>query len=146
MRSGLGTVHRLSLWDDRGDGSWADERLIAALDGQQISWDSFCFTLDAVTSSAGNSDSLRAKLEEQSDDLVQKADAVAHLYETAATAKVNRLRAIQVTFLAGALALLAVSAWLTRRSLLKPLRELSLTEKRAQGSVDGMNTAWIICF
>jgi hypothetical protein len=43
--------------------------------------------------------SLQVIIEEQSNDLVQKADAVARLYEATSTAKVNRLRVIQILFL-----------------------------------------------
>lgn len=83
-----------------------------------------------MASSTGESASLQSTLAEQSDDLVQKADVVVRLYETASTAKVNRLRLIQVTFLACALALLAAGSWITRRSLLKPLGDLGLAAKR----------------
>ncbi len=111
--------------------STQDAQLLAALDEQQTSWDAFRTTLGDITSSSPeNFASLQAILEEQSDDLVQKADVVVRLYETNSTAKVNRLRVIQVTFLVCALALLAVGAWLTRRSLLKPLQGLSLAAKR----------------
>jgi two-component system nitrate/nitrite sensor histidine kinase NarX len=72
---------------------------------------------------------LRSSLELQSDDLVQKADVVVRLYESASTAKVNRLRTLQVTFLACALALLAVGAWITRQSLLQPLQALEMAAK-----------------
>ncbi|MBK9207492.1 MAG: hypothetical protein IPL71_03960 [Anaerolineales bacterium] len=82
-------------------------------------------TLDAMDSSA----SLQVTLEGQSDDLVQKADVVVRLYEATSTAKVNRLRIIQVVFLVFAMLLLAVGAWMTRRSLLKPLDDLVLAAK-----------------
>ena len=84
---------------------------------------------DALDSSAGST-SLQITLEAQSDDLVQKADTVVRLYEATSTAKVNRLRAIQIIFLVCALALLVIGAWITRRSLLKPLQGLGLAAKR----------------
>lgn len=107
----------------------SDPQLLAALDEVEAHWNQYRSTLDAMDSSAG-SVSLQLSLEQQSDDLVQKADTVVRLYETTSTAKVNRLRNIQVTFLVLALALLATGAWMTRRSLLKPLQELRLAAKR----------------
>ncbi|MEW6085715.1 MAG: type IV pili methyl-accepting chemotaxis transducer N-terminal domain-containing protein [Chloroflexota bacterium] len=106
-----------------------DPRLLAALDEVGSAWNQYRSTLDAIDASA-DSASLLVTLEKQSNDLVQKADVVVRLYETTSTAKVNRLRGIQVTFLAFALALLAIGAWMTRRSLLTPLQELRLAAKR----------------
>ena len=107
-----------------------DPKLLAALDEVDSAWNGYRSTLEAMASSTADGFSLRTTLAGQSDDLVQKADVVVRLYETASTAKVNRLRAIQVTFLVCALALLTVGAWITRRSLLKPLQDLRLTAKR----------------
>lgn len=67
-----------------------------------------------------------------------KTDAVVRLYEAASIAKVNRLRLIQFVFLISALALLAVGAWITRRSLLKPLLALGVAAKRlGKNQLDG---------
>jgi two-component system nitrate/nitrite sensor histidine kinase NarX len=107
-----------------------DPGLVAALDEVDSAWGEYRSTLEVIASSATDSASLQAPLAEQSDDLVQKADVVVRLYEAASTAKVNRLRSIQITFLACALVLLAAGAWITRRSLLKPLHDLGLTAKR----------------
>jgi two-component system nitrate/nitrite sensor histidine kinase NarX len=107
-----------------------DPGLVAALDDVDSVWGEYRSTLEAMASSATDSTSLQTPLAEQSDDLVQKADVVVRLYEAASTAKVNRLRIIQITFLACALALLAAGAWITRRSLLQPLHDLGLTAKR----------------
>lgn len=107
-----------------------DPGLVAALDEVASAWGEYRSTLEVIASSATDSASLQAPLAEQSDDLVQKADVVVRLYEAASTAKVNRLRSIQITFLACALVLLAAGAWITRRSLLKPLHDLGLTAKR----------------
>lgn len=106
-----------------------DPQLLAALDDVEVSWNQYRSTLDAMTTS-NDSASSQATLEGQSDDLVQKADVVVRLYEATSTAKVNRLRVIQVVFLIFALLLLAVGAWMTRRSLLKPLDDLGLAAKR----------------
>lgn len=107
-----------------------DPQLLTALDEVESAWNQFCSMLDAITTSTPSSNILQTSLEEQSDDLVQKADLVVRLYEAASTAKVNRLRAIQGTFLVFAIMLLAVGAWITRRSLLKPLEDLGLAAKR----------------
>ncbi|MBL8076908.1 MAG: type IV pili methyl-accepting chemotaxis transducer N-terminal domain-containing protein [Anaerolineales bacterium] len=106
-----------------------DPQLLAALDEVEITWNQYRSTLEAMTAS-DDSESLQATLEGQSDDLVQKADVVVRLYEATSTAKVNRLRIIQVVFLVVAMLLLAVGAWMTRRSLLKPLDDLGLAAKR----------------
>jgi nitrate/nitrite-specific signal transduction histidine kinase len=107
-----------------------DPELLTALDDVNSAWNQYRITLDAMGSSATESSSLQSTIEGQSDDLVQKADLVVRLYEVESTAKVNRLRSIQVTFLALALALLAAGAWITRRSLLNPLQDLGLAAKR----------------
>lgn len=107
-----------------------DTKLVTALDQVDLAWNEYRSTLEAMASSTSGSALLQSTLAEQSDDLVQKADVVVRLYEAASTAKVNRLRAIQVTFLVSALALLGVGAWITRRSLLKPLHDLGVAAKR----------------
>jgi two-component system, NarL family, nitrate/nitrite sensor histidine kinase NarX len=107
-----------------------DPKVLAALGEVDSAWKQYHATLDEMTSSVTGPGSLQATLEQQSDDLVQKADVVVRLYEAATTAKVSRLRAIQITFLVSALVLLGVGAWITRRSLLKPLRDLGVAAKR----------------
>ncbi|MEY2820206.1 MAG: hypothetical protein RL275_3669 [Chloroflexota bacterium] len=107
----------------------SDAQIQTALREVESSWGQYRSTLDAMTVSNASA-SLQATLEGQSDDLVQKADAVVRLYEATSTAKVNRLRVIQVVFLVFAMMLLAVGAWMTRRSLLKPLDDLGLAAKR----------------
>ena len=106
-----------------------DVQILEALSEVESDWDEYSSTLEAMIASSDPS-SLQLKLEQQSDVLVQKADLVVRLYEAASTAKVKRLRAIQLTFLACALALLAMGAWITRRSLLKPLQDLGVAAKR----------------
>lgn len=109
-----------------------DLQILAALSDVESAWNQYRSTLEKITSSTTTTEStsLPATLEQQSDDLVQKADAVVRLYEATAIAKVNRLRGIQITFLVCAAALLAVGAWITRRSLLKPLQDLGEAAKR----------------
>lgn len=106
-----------------------DLQILFALNEVESAWREYRFTLDAMESPGGSA-SLQATLEEQSDSLVQKADEVVRLFEATATAKVNRLRVIQVAFFAGALILLTIGAWMTHRSLLNPLQELRVAAKR----------------
>lgn len=114
----------------------SDIQIQTALREVESSWGQYRSTLDAMTVSP--SPTLQTSLEGQSEDLVQKADVVVRLYEAASTAKVNRLRATQVTFLVCAVALLAVGAWITRRSLLKPLQDLGAAAKRlGESQLDG---------
>ncbi len=111
-----------------------DPQLVAALDEVNAAWNGYRSTLASMTASTIGAVSLQVTLEEQSDDLVQKMDAAVRLYESSAAAKANRLRLIQITFLACALVLLAVGAWITRRSLLRPLQDLGLAAKRLGGN------------
>ena len=107
----------------------SDSQIQPALRDVESSWEQYRFTLEAMIASS-DSASLQLDLEGQSDDLVQKADAVVRLYEETSTAKVNRLRVIQILFLVFAMMLLAAGAWMTCRSLLKPLQDLGLAAKR----------------
>jgi len=107
----------------------SDTQILTALRDVESSWEKYQATLDAMTVSSDNA-SLQPMLTQQSDELVQQADIVVRLYEATSTAKVNRLRVIQVVFLVFAMMLLAVGAWITRRSLLKPLDKLGLAAKR----------------
>jgi nitrate/nitrite-specific signal transduction histidine kinase len=107
----------------------SDTQIQTALRDVESNWNQYRSTVEAMDSSSGSA-SLQVTLEGQSDDLVQKADAVVRLYEATSTAKVNRLRIIQILFLVFAMILLTVGAWMTRRSLLKPLQDLGLAAKR----------------
>jgi len=108
-----------------------DPQLQAALKDVESAWSQYHSTLENITSSVDSASlqNLRSSLELQSDDLVQKADVVVRLYESASTAKVNRLRTLQIAFLACVLALLALGAWITRQSLLQPLQALGLAAR-----------------
>ena len=106
-----------------------DMQILATLHEVETAWEQYRSALGAIIASP-NSNSLQTDLETQSDALVQKADAVVRLYESASIAKVNRLRVIQSAFLISALTLLAMGAWTTRHSLLKPLQALGVAAKR----------------
>jgi nitrate/nitrite-specific signal transduction histidine kinase len=110
--------------------STRDPAIRSALDEVDSAWKEYRSTLESTAFTATDSASQQFALAQQSDDLVQKADVVVRLYEAASTARVNRLRSIQMTFLACALALLAAGAWVTRRSLLEPLDDLGTAVKR----------------
>ena len=107
-----------------------EPQLRAALGEVETAWGQYRSTLEAVLSAESGSQVWQADLERQANDLVQRTDAVVRLYEISATAKVNRQRAIQVAFLACVLVLLTAGAWITRRSLLKPLQSLGAAAKR----------------
>lgn len=112
-------------------------QILAALREVETGWEQYLSTLDAIVA-APETGLLQTNLESQSEDLVQKADTVVHLYESNSIAKVNRLRVIQFIFLISALALLAMGAWLTRHSLLKPLQALGVAAKRlGENQLDG---------
>ena len=107
-----------------------DPAIRSALNEVDSAWNKYRSTLESMASSSTDSASLQFTLAQQSDTLIQKADRVVRLFEAASTARVNRLRSIQITFLACALVLLAAGAWITRRSLLKPLADLGSAAKR----------------
>lgn len=105
-----------------------DPGIRSALDEATLAWSGFRALLDELQQTPRDDPTFSAALqsvEEESSMLVARADEVVRLYEADATAKVNRLRAMQVGFLAGALILLGAGAWVTRQSALTPLRELS---------------------
>ena len=106
-----------------------DMQILATLHEVETAWEQYRSALGAIIASP-NPNSLQTDLETQSDALVQKADAVVRLYESASIAKVNRLRVIQSAFLISALTLLAMGTWTTRHSLLKPLQALGVAAKR----------------
>ncbi len=113
-----------------------DSQLRVALNDVGKAWSQYRLTLNDIVSSSPDSpiEDNQIILEQQSDELVRKADVVVRLYEASSTAKVNRLRAIQVGFLVCAVALLATGAWITRQSLLQPLQALGLAAERLGGN------------
>lgn len=114
-----------------------DPEIRSALDEATLVWSDFRALLDDLQQTPRSDPSFPAKIqtiEEKSSILVARADEAVRLYEAAATAKVNRLRATQIGFLVGALILLGVGAWLTRASALKPLGELARAAHRLGGN------------
>ncbi|MFQ5578228.1 MAG: ATP-binding protein, partial [Anaerolineae bacterium] len=110
-----------------------DPAVLAGLQQVQRSWEIFRGHLDkmltAESGSPGFAETAQA-VEQLSPRLVQQADEVVRLYETASARKIARLRWIQGVFFAGALVLLAVGFWLTQKSVLAPLRRLGATATR----------------
>lgn len=105
----------------------------SALTEVNASWNEFRILLDALKETPRGDPSFDVTLqaiEEKSSALVEEADEVVRLYEAASTAKINRLRGMQFGFLFGALILLGIGAWITRRSALEPLRELGRAANR----------------
>lgn len=110
-----------------------DVSIRASLDQVELAWSDFRALLDQAQQAARDGASSPAAfpaISASASALVEQADAVVRLYEANATAKLNRLRAIQIGFLVSALALLAAGAWVTRRSVLAPLHDLSRAADR----------------
>lgn len=110
-----------------------DPEIRSALHEVALTWNDFRALLDGLKQTPRDDPSfpiLLKSIEEKSSTLVEQADAVVRLCEADATAKVNRLRAMQIGFLVSALILLGVGAWITRQSALTPLKELSRAANR----------------
>ena len=69
-------------------------------------------------------------MQEESAGLLHHADEVVNEYQLASEARMALLRTIQIGFLIGALILLGLGAWTTRRSALQPLRQLVTAANR----------------
>lgn len=109
----------------------------AALKEERRVWDEFRALLDdlqTVERGTPAFNSIFQSIEETSSTLAAQADEAVRLYEADAAAKINRLRMIQFGFLAGALILLWVGAWVTRKSALEPLKELGRAANRLGGN------------
>lgn len=110
-----------------------DREIRSVLDETTLAWSDFRALLDELQETPREDPSFATILqsvEEKSSALVERADAVVRLYEADAIAKVNRLRAMQFGFLVAALILLGAGAWITRKSALEPLKELSRAANR----------------
>jgi two-component system nitrate/nitrite sensor histidine kinase NarX len=110
-----------------------DPRIRSALNEVTLTWGEYRALLDQLQQTPREDPSFDAALqviEQESSTLVEQADEVVRLYEATSTAKINRLRIIQIGFFIGALILLGVGAVVTRRSALKPLRDLSRAANR----------------
>ncbi|MGB4803431.1 MAG: type IV pili methyl-accepting chemotaxis transducer N-terminal domain-containing protein [Anaerolineae bacterium] len=102
-----------------------DPRILSALDQVAQTWSDFRTQLYKLQWASRSNPIFwltRQTFEDEAATLVEAADAVVRLLEADATAKINRLRAMQMSFLVGALVLLGVGAWVTHRSALTPLK------------------------
>jgi nitrate/nitrite-specific signal transduction histidine kinase len=100
----------------------------SALNQINPTWNEFRALLDELQHTPRESPAFRSTLQsiqQQSSTLVEQADEVVRLNEANSSAKLNRLRAIQVGFFLCALILLGLGVWLTRQSALKPLAKLA---------------------
>ncbi|MCK6566346.1 MAG: hypothetical protein DCC59_17700 [Chloroflexi bacterium] len=113
----------------------------SALTKVNASWMEYRALLDALKATPRNDptfDPALQTIEEKSSALAAKADETVRLYEADAAAKINRLRGMQFGFLFGALILLGVGAWVTRKSALEPLKELGRAANRlGDNDLDG---------
>jgi two-component system nitrate/nitrite sensor histidine kinase NarX len=99
----------------------------AALNQVSLAWNEYRLLLDTLQNTSPQSPEflpLLQTVQQRSSALVQQADTVVRLYEATSTAKVNRLRLIQIVFLLSALALLGLGVTITRQSVLQPLQRL----------------------
>ncbi len=109
----------------------------SSLDKVTLTWSGFRTLLDELQRTSRESPTFTSALQsiqQQSSTLAAQADTVVRLYETDSTAKVNRLRAIQIGFFLCALILLGAGMWLTRRLALQPLRQLARAAERLGGN------------
>ncbi|MCK6584345.1 MAG: type IV pili methyl-accepting chemotaxis transducer N-terminal domain-containing protein [Anaerolineales bacterium] len=110
-----------------------DLRIRSALNEVTLTWSDFRALLDELQTTPRDDASFAVILqsvEQKSSTLVAQADEAVRLYEADSTAKINRLRIIQIGFFIGALMLLGLGAFITRQSALKPLGELAQAAKR----------------
>ena len=63
-------------------------------------------------------------------ELVEQSDSAVRLYSAEATAKAQRIKWVQIIFLAAAMILLALGVLVTRGSVLEPLRKLGNSTER----------------
>lgn len=107
--------------------------ILAKLDQVHDAWNTFTAHLDVIIAGDPNSPEFTAAVqavERLAPDLVQGADDVVSLYETASALKVARLRWIQVAFFASVLVLLAIDSLFVRKFVGVPLAALRSTAER----------------
>ncbi len=103
----------------------------------QQTWEQFRTPLDNLLSGTSIASVTTQDLEDMSAQLVERADLAVRLFEAAATRKVTRLRAFQAVFFTSALLLLATGGWITKKSVLDPLKTLGQASQRiGQGNMD----------
>jgi two-component system nitrate/nitrite sensor histidine kinase NarX len=113
-----------------------DAGTLVALQQVQATWTTFRGHLDllavAVSDSSERAIAIHA-VEDLAPSLMQQADEVVRQYEAAARHKLARLRWIQLAFLAGSLALLALDLLLVHKLVVRPLQRLGSAAERIGG-------------
>jgi len=105
-----------------------DAVILAGLRQVEETWTAFHADVVRVVAAPPGSPEARdavQALERSAPELIRRTDAVVSLYEAASARKIARPKAIQASFLASGLVLLAAGIWTTRRFVLRPLRDLS---------------------
>ncbi len=110
-----------------------DPRIRSALNETTLSWNATRALLDELQQTPPTDpsfNSLLASFDQKSSALVEQTDEMVRLFEANSTAKINRLRIMQIGFFIAALALLGAGVYITRRSALEPLRDLTRAANR----------------
>jgi two-component system, NarL family, nitrate/nitrite sensor histidine kinase NarX len=108
----------------------------AQLDQLSAFWSDFQGHLQVILAAEPSSQEFQLavqSLENTSPRLVQQADVVVREYAGVSIQKVERLRWIQIIFLASALFLLALGGWITHRSVLEPMKRLDTAAQHIGG-------------
>ncbi len=103
------------------------------IDRIQSGWSEFQANLSVLVNQTPGSPAFEAgiqQLETQSPALIQQADILVRQYESLATARLNRLRLIQIGFVVAAVILLGAGGYATRRSIISPLKALEIAARR----------------
>lgn len=74
-----------------------------------------------------------AEVQSRASTVVERADLATRLYEQEAAEDMDQLRMIQVAFFASALVIMAAGAWVTSRSVLRPLKAIQAGARRVGG-------------
>ena len=103
-------------------------------------WGIYQDALEVMLAEPVDSDLFSAALksvEAMTPGMIEQADRIVNLYESSSQAKILRLRWVQGIFLVIGSILLAVSAWVYRKSAVQPLQSLSATAYRiGSGDLD----------
>jgi two-component system, NarL family, nitrate/nitrite sensor histidine kinase NarX len=110
-----------------------DQQILLQLERVKAGWTDFKIDLERMIeldlSTAELADTV-ASLSTKSDVLIAEADQLVKLYEASSTTKVERLRLVQLAFLAGAVLVLGIGGTLAHSSMVRPLKKLSISAER----------------
>jgi len=117
-----------------------DRQLLSQLDQVEQTWGAIRAPLEVVLNSEPGEAQFNAavkSMEQISPDLVRQSDDVVRLYEATANRKISLLRWMQIGFFTAALVLLGIGALITRKSVLRPLKDLRIAAERiGSGDLD----------